>query len=187
MAQYPHKTIQYSAPSASPEKGPPWTVLWDTTARADGHWSMVHAPSEAAALDRAAHFVKLGFVVHAIENPSGIVVMDADDIARRFGPIRGAPPPAPEHETRSAEQSARDILRGFVEDHRAMPGRMLTASILRALPSQQGASPAEFERAVSCAREHRWLGVADGMLTLTQAGYAEAIACAQRTHPAEES
>ena len=110
MAQYFHKAIIYNAPLAFPEQGPPWTVLWDTTARADGYWSTVHAPSEAAALERAAHFVKLGFVVHAIRNPSGIVVMNADDIAHRFGPTREAPPPAPEREMSSAEQSARDIL-----------------------------------------------------------------------------
>ncbi len=110
MAQYTHKAIIYGAPLAPPEQGPPWTVLWDTTARADGHWSTVHASSEAAALERAAHFVRLGFIVHAITNPSGIVVIDAEDIAHRFGPTRKAPPPVPEREMSSAEQTAGDIL-----------------------------------------------------------------------------
>jgi hypothetical protein len=165
----------------APETGPPWTVLWDTTRRTDGHWSTAHAKSEAEALERAAHFVRLGFVVHAIKNPSGAVVMNAEDIAGRFGPTRATPPrPAPEGEVRraarSAEQSARDILRGFVEDHRATPGRMLAAAALQALPAQQGVSPAEFERAVGYAKDHGWLGVADGMLTLTQRGYTEATA-----------
>lgn len=186
MAQY-HKAIIYGAPLAFPERDPPWTVLWDTTARADGHWSTVHAQSEAAALERTAHFVKLGFIVHAIRNPSGIIVMDADDIARRFGPAKDAPPPAREREVRSAEQSARDILRGFVEDYQATPGRMLAASALGMLLSQQGVSPAEFECAVSYAKDHRWLSAAQGMLTLTQAGYAEATEDAQQIHPAEKS
>jgi hypothetical protein len=109
MAQHSRKAIIYGAPLAFPEKGPPWTVLWDTTARAAGDWSTVHAQSEAVALERAAHFVRLGFIVHAIMNPSGSVVMDAADIARRFGPTRDAPP-ASEREMQSAEQSARDIL-----------------------------------------------------------------------------
>lgn len=185
MAPYSHKAITYGAPLAFPERDPPWTVLWDTTGRAEGQWSTVHAQSEAAALERAAHFIRLGFIVHAIRNPSGIVVMDADDIARRFGPTRDAPP-APEREGRSAEQSARDILRGFVEDYRATPGRMLAASALGTLLAQRGVSPAEFECAVSYAKDRRWLSVAHGMLTLTQTGYAEATADAQQTHPAEK-
>lgn len=163
-----------------PETGPPWTVLWDTTRRTDGHWSTTHARSEAEALERAAHFVRLGFAVHAIKNPSGTVVMNAEDVACRFGPTRTPPRPAHEgevqREARSDEQSARDILRGFVEDHRATPGRMLAASALQALPAQQGMSQTEFELAVRYARDHGWLSVADGMLTLTQRGYAEAAA-----------
>jgi hypothetical protein len=167
-----------------PETGAPWTVLWDTTRRTDGQWSTAHAKSEAEALERAAHFVRLGFVVHAIKNPSGTVVMNAEDVAGRFGPTRAPPRPAPEgeiqdevrREARSDEQSARGILRSFVEDHRATPGRVLATAALQALPAQQGMSPAEFERAVRYAKDHGWLGVADGMLTLTQRGYAEATA-----------
>ena len=164
----------------APETGAPWIVLWDTTRRTGGHWSTAHAGSEAEALERAAHFVRLGFAVHAIKNPSGVVVMNAEDVAARFGPTRAPPRPTPEsevqHEPHSAEQSAREILRRFVEVHRATPGRMLTAAALQALPVQQGMSPAEFERAVGYAKDHGWLRVADGMLTLTQRGYAEAAA-----------
>lgn len=165
----------------APETGAPWIVLWDTTRRTDGHWSTAHARSEAEALERAAHFVRLGFAVHAIKNPSGVVVMNAEDVAARFGPTRAAPPrPTPEsevqHEARSAEQLARDILRGLVEDHRATPGHMLAAAALQALPAQQGMSPAEFERAVRYAKDHGWLGISDGTWTLTQRGYAEAAA-----------
>jgi plasmid stability protein len=97
------------------------------------------------------------------------------------------PSSAVEREMRSAEQSARDILRGFVEDHQAKPGRMLAASTLRALLSQHGVSPAEFARAVSYAKERHWLGTAEGMLTLTQSGYAEATAYTQQPHAAEEA
>lgn len=161
-----------------PETGAPWIVLWDTTRRADGRWSTAHARSEAEALERAAHFVRLRFAVHAIKNPFGVVVMNAEDVAARFGPTRAPPTPAHESEVQReagcAEQSARDILRGLVEDHRATPSHMLVAAALQALPTQQGMSPAEFERAVHYAKDHGWLGVTDGMWTLTQRGYAEA-------------
>ncbi|HJU20347.1 MAG TPA: hypothetical protein VJ770_28160 [Stellaceae bacterium] len=177
MANYSRKMIVHGDHLVAPETGPPWTVLWDTTARLDGHWSTVRVQSEAAALERAAHFVMLGFVVHAIKDPSGIVVMNEKDIAGRFGPTEKVRShSASESSARSAEQTAHDILRSFVEDYRATPGRMLAASALHALPSQQGVDPAEFERAVSYAKEHGWLRVADGTLTLTQAGYAAATA-----------
>ena len=57
---------------------------------------------------------------------------------------------------------------------------MLAATSLRALLSDQGMRPAEFERAVTYAMRHDWLIVADGTLTLTQQGYETAAA---RQHP----
>jgi len=177
MAKHTRKMIVHGDHLVAPDSGPPWTVLWDTSMRPDGNWSTVRTPNEGTALERAAHFVKLGFAVHAIRDPSGSVVMDAAEIARRFGPAEEAPPPrVPPREAPLAEQSARDILRGFVEDYRATPGRMLAATALHALLSPQGVTSTEFERAVSYAKEHGWLRAADGTLTLTQAGYAVATA-----------
>jgi hypothetical protein len=170
------------------DKGPPWCVLWDTTARTEGEWSIADAQSEATALERAAHFLRLGFAVHAIKDPSGIVIMDASAIVDRLAPTAGEPvPPAPQRpsgtpERPSAEQSGRQLLRKFVDAYKAMPGRMLAAVSLGALLLEQGMRPPEFERAVRYAKSHDWLIVADGTLTLTPVGYAIA-----RTWPHERS
>lgn len=174
MAQHYRKMIVHGDHLEAADSGSPWTVLWDTVVRADGRWSTVRAQTEAAALERAAHFVKLGFVVHAIKNPSGAVVMDARAIDARFAPQDAPSRAGSDRPVPSAEQSARDILRGFVDDHQAMPGRMLAAATLHALLSPHGVSQAEFARAVSYAKDHGWLSVGDGILTLTQAGYAAA-------------
>jgi len=173
MAQHYRKMVVHSDHLEAADTGPPWIVLWDTVARADGQWSTVRARTEAGALERAAHFVKLGFVVHEIKDPSGAVVMNAGAIAERFAakePARSSREserPAP-----TAEQSAREILRGFVEEHRAVPGRMLATSALHAL--LQGVGPTEFKLAVSFAKDHGWLSVGDGTLTLTHAGFTVA-------------
>ena len=67
-----------------PDPGPCWSILWDTTLRAEGRWSTAEAKTEAAALELAAHFLKLGFAVHAINGPSGAMVMDAPAIVDRL-------------------------------------------------------------------------------------------------------
>src|SRR5579859_1873892 len=151
-------------------KGPPWAVLWDTRSRPEGEWSTAGAPSEATALERAAHFLKLGFAVHAIRDPSGAVVMDATAIVDRLTPAAMTEPRSPSPEPSSVEQSGRQLLRGFLEGYGARPGRMLAATSLRALLGDQGMRPAEFERAITYAMRHDWLIIADGTLTLTQLG-----------------
>ena len=148
----------------------PWIVLWDTTARAEGEWSTAGAPSEATALERAAHFLKLGFRVHAIKEPSGAVVMDATAIVNRLTPavaeaLSALPEPS------SVDKWARQLLRGFLDGYGATPGRMLAATSLRRLLSDQGMRRTDFERAVRRARSHDWLTIDDGTLTLTQLGY----------------
>ena len=165
------------------EAGPSWSVLWDTTARTEGEWSTADAKSEAAALERAAHFLKLGFTVHAIKDPAGTVVMDASAIIDRLRPTEDEPaPPAqqrPPHgapEQPSAEQSGRQLLGRFLDHYKATSGRVLAAASLGELLMQQGMRPSEFERAVSYAKTQDWLIVADGTLTLTRTGYAIATA-----------
>jgi len=177
MAQHYRKMVVHSDHLEAADTGPPWIVLWDTVARPDGHWSTVRASSEATALERAARFVKLGFVVHAIKDPSGAVFLDAQAVAQRFAPKE--PARQPRENTRAAptaEQTARDIVRGFVEEHQAVPGRVLDASALHAMVSPHGVGPNEFKLAVSFAKDHGWLSVGDGTLTLTQAGYTVAMA-----------
>jgi hypothetical protein len=73
------------------DSGPPWAVLWNTAMRPDGQWSTVRTQTEAAAVERATHFVKLGFVVYAIKDPSGMVVMDANAIMSRFAVAKYPP------------------------------------------------------------------------------------------------
>lgn len=175
VKQHLRKMVVSGDHIVAPESGPPWIVLWDTAMRVDGNWSVVRAPNEANALERAAHFVKLGFVVFAIRDPSGTVVMNADDIARRFGPTEQKGPNGDSvADLRTVERMAHAILWSFVEKHQAAPGRMLAAATLHDLLAPHGVTRAEFERGVSFAKERGWLNVADGMLTLTQPGFAAA-------------
>jgi hypothetical protein len=77
MANYSRKSfvIGDHLNSAS---GMSWTILWDTTTRSDGEWSAVRVQTEASAFESAAHFLKLGFVVHAIKDPAGKIAMNAE-------------------------------------------------------------------------------------------------------------
>jgi hypothetical protein len=62
-----------------------WTIWWDTERRPGGErWNVATALTEAGALDRAHHFVKLGCVVFAIRNPDGVVYMDEAQVGARF-------------------------------------------------------------------------------------------------------
>ena len=88
MAQHYRKMV-VTGDHLNPAKSPPWTVIWDTVARADGCWSEHRSQNEATALEQAAHFVKLGFVVHEIRDPSGVVTMDAEAIEARFPARQG--------------------------------------------------------------------------------------------------
>lgn len=164
------RKIIVSGDHIEPDTGPTWTVLWDTTTRSAGEWSTAGARNEASALERAAHFLKLGFLVHAIKDPSGAVVLDAAAVTGRLVPAT-AEPPRPSPEPPSAEEPGRQLLRAFIEGYGATPGRMLAATSLSALLSEQGMSPSEFERAVTYATRHNWLTIADGTLTLTRLGY----------------
>lgn len=176
MAKHYRKMIVHGDHLEAPDGGPPWMVLWETKAPPDDRWSAARADTEQAAVERAAHFLKLGFVVHAIKDPSGAVFMDQGQIAARFGSSEDRPRGrAREHAAPDAEQTARQLLRGFVEEFQATPGRVLSLSVLRALSSSGGVGPAEFERAVGYASEHGWLGVASDTLTLTASGYAAAM------------
>ncbi|HUZ75508.1 MAG TPA: hypothetical protein VMU87_21190 [Stellaceae bacterium] len=175
MAQPYRKMIVHGDHLEPPDSGPPWTVLWETKTPLDGRWSTARVVTEQAALERAAHFVKLGFVVHAITNPSGAVVLDGQQIVDRFGAAPNRPPqPAKEPVASSAEQAALRLLRDCVGEFEATPGRVLNVALLRAALLSDGMGRAEFEGAVSYANAHGWLVEATGTLTLTLAGYATA-------------
>jgi len=177
MAKHYRKMIVHGDHLEAPDGGPPWTVLWETKAPADDRWSVARAETEHAAVERAAHFLKLGFVVHAIKDPTGVVFMEQGEISRRLGVTEGRPRTrAREHAAPTAAQAARQLLRGAIEELQAKPGRTLSLSVLRALASSAGIGPAEFERAVSHAADQGWLETGSETLTLTTEGYTAASA-----------
>jgi len=175
MAQPYRKMIVHGDHLEPPDAGPPWTVLWETKTPPDGRWSSVRVVTEQAALERAAHFVKLGFVVHAITNPAGAVVFDGQQITDRFGatPQRSSPA-AKETAASTAEHAARRLLRDCVGEFEATPGRVLNVALVRAASLSDGMGQAEFDGAVAYAGAHGWLVEATGTVTLTLAGYAVA-------------
>jgi len=175
MAKHYRKMIVHGDHLETPDGGPPWTVLWETKTPPDDRWSMARADTEHAAVERAAHFLKLGFVVHAIKDPTGTVFMDRGQITQRFGASEDRPRARTrEHVAPTAEQIARQLLRSAIEEFQAGPGRALNLSVLRALASSGGVGPAEFERAMNFASEQGWIGLGAETLTLTPAGHAAA-------------
>ena len=89
MARRPRGTGELPRRSFAKESKLSWIILWETRVRADlGRWSVAIEQSEADALKRAERFLKLGFVVHAIKDPSGSVFMDEQQIAERLGKAR---------------------------------------------------------------------------------------------------
>lgn len=63
-----------------------WTVVWDTKRRAetDGRNRAVEK-FETAALDRARHLLRMGFVVYEIIDPDGRMFLDEATIRQRLG------------------------------------------------------------------------------------------------------
>jgi len=84
-----------------------WTILWQTLPVTE-RWNTANAETEAGALDRAKHFLKLGFPVYAIRTADGAVYMDEEQLAARFGAPRGAADRPRPDERRAATASAAD-------------------------------------------------------------------------------
>jgi hypothetical protein len=80
-----------SRPSATRGDGhASWTIWWDLHRRSGGEgWSRATEGSEADAVQRAEHFLKLGFAVYAIKDPNGAVFMDEAQIASHFARATG--------------------------------------------------------------------------------------------------
>jgi len=117
-----------------------WTVLWDTAPRPDGQWSAVRTQTEASAFESAAHFLRLGFVVHAIKDPAGRIAMNAESIAARFAQSNAASPYRPERRRSEPEYAALAILRNFAEDRSPIPGLMVALRRYK-LGSRRSPSP----------------------------------------------
>src|ERR1700722_14887811 len=77
---------------AAPEydTGERWVIYWETRRPELGNWSQAVEKSQAAAVERAKHLLKLGFIVFQITGPAGGVFMEKKEIWP--GPRR--PPPA---------------------------------------------------------------------------------------------
>jgi len=175
MANHYRKMVVHGDHLEAPDKGPPWTILWDTKTPHEGRWNSAHAETQESAVERATRFAKLGFVVHAIKDPSGAVFLDQGQIAERFGVAE----PRPESRrinpaSAQPEQAARRLVRGFVEEFQAMPGRVLKQGVVRAFALSAGISVDEFESAVRDAAASGWLSIAGDSLTLTRTGHAAA-------------
>ena len=79
-------------PKSTVELHVSWTILWDMRRHPDKEgWSRAVESNEGEALQRAERFLKLGFVVHKIRDPNGLVVYDEATIRTRFKPT---PPPS---------------------------------------------------------------------------------------------
>jgi hypothetical protein len=88
--EWPRKnkaTLSWQHLSARPaDSGDRWTVVWDTKRRhePDGRNKAVEK-FETAALDRARHMLRMGFVVYEILGPSGLPCLAEAEIRARLG------------------------------------------------------------------------------------------------------
>jgi hypothetical protein len=174
MANYARKSF-VSGDHLNSTSGMSWTVLWDTAARPDGQWSTVRTQTEASAFESAAHFLRLGFVVHAIKDPVGRITMNAESIEARFAQSNAASPHRPERRRSEPEYAALAILRNFAGDRPPIPGLMVSPATLQARLSALAFTATEFDRAMSFAADSGWLTVSEGFLTLTSEGCVVAL------------
>jgi len=91
---------------AAPEydTGERWVIFWETRRPASGNWSQAIEKSQAAAVERARHLLKLGFIVFQITGPAG-VFLEEEEIARRL-----QPPPPPAKKLRTPDEPPPDAL-----------------------------------------------------------------------------
>lgn len=80
------KTNWHSLPKETADTGERWMIIWDTKRRAesDGRNKAVEK-FEAAALDRAKHLLRMGFVVYEIRAPQGTIFLEEAGIKARLG------------------------------------------------------------------------------------------------------
>jgi len=108
-----------------PDRDARWAVIWDTKRKAeiDGRNTAIEK-SEAAALDRARHLLRMAFVVYEIREPSGVVFLMETDIRARVGlppePPASLQTPMPGAlEASAADESLRgdDLAQAMIEVH----------------------------------------------------------------------
>jgi hypothetical protein len=81
-----HRTARSNGFSPTPSRSEAcYTIWWDMHRRSGSEgWSRAVETSEEEAVLRAERFLKLGFVVYAIKDPKGAVVMDEAQITEHF-------------------------------------------------------------------------------------------------------
>jgi hypothetical protein len=77
------------------DSGERWTITWDTKRRAETeNRNTAVEKLQSAALDRAKHLLRLGFIVYEIRGP-GPVVLEEAEINQRLAPqpkvVKAAP------------------------------------------------------------------------------------------------
>jgi hypothetical protein len=88
--QWPRRsksTLSWQYLSArEPDTGERWTVIWDTERKPgiDGRNAALEK-FEPAALERARHMLRLGFIVYEIRDPAGSLVLEEAEIKQRLG------------------------------------------------------------------------------------------------------
>lgn len=82
MRPRPRSTTNWQHLSVSEgDDGKRWSIIWDTTRRAENEVrNAAVEKTKSAALDRARHMLRLGFIVYEIRDPSGAVFLDEPTI-----------------------------------------------------------------------------------------------------------
>ena len=82
-----YRLVRSNGVSPAPSREACYTIWWDMRRRSGSEgWSRAVESSEDEALQRAERFLKLGFVVYAIKDAKGAVVMDEAQLIERFAP-----------------------------------------------------------------------------------------------------
>lgn len=67
------------------DDGKRWYIIWDTARRPEGDGRNTAVEKlQSAALDRARHLLRMGFVVYEIREPSGALFLDESALLTQF-------------------------------------------------------------------------------------------------------
>lgn len=80
----PHRTSFKAAQEY--DTGERWVIFWETRRPESGNWSQAIEKSQAAAIERARHLLKLGFIVFQIAGPAGVFLDEAEIVQRLQSP-----------------------------------------------------------------------------------------------------
>lgn len=86
------------------DTGERWVIFWETRRPESGNWSEAIEKSQADAIERAKHLLRLGFIVFQITGPANGIFMTEEEIVQRLqsspaakkrrNPSDEPPPPA---------------------------------------------------------------------------------------------